>query len=85
MQNSNRTPLNKYTIRATILKNGKKISELPMAYDGTVGDFATHFVPAATGTYSIVITAADQVNNQGVAICSAVVVNPRVFHMITGK
>ncbi len=76
---------NKYTIRATILKNGKKISELPMTYDGTVGDFATHFVPAATGTYSIVITAADQVNNQGVAIRSAVVVNPKLFHMITGK
>lgn len=38
------------TLKLTILKNGKKISELPMTDDGTIGDFAAHFIPAATGT-----------------------------------
>ena len=74
-----------YTVQATVLKAGRKIAELPLAYAGRVGDFAADFVPRETGTFQFVITAADHRNNQGVAVRGAVVVGARKYHKITGK
>jgi len=62
-----------YTVKALVIKGGKKIAELPMTYAGRVGDFVADFIPKATGTYQFIITAADKQNNQGVAIRAAVV------------
>ena len=74
-----------YTIKATVMKDGKVVADLPMSYAGKVGDFATEFTPEAGGTYSVVISAADKRNNQGAAIRSLVVVPDKMYTKITGE
>ncbi|MEJ2033226.1 MAG: hypothetical protein P8Y63_09350, partial [Deltaproteobacteria bacterium] len=66
-----------YEVKATVLKDGRKIAELPMNYAGSIGDFAADYKASATGTYQFVITASDQRSDTGAAVRGAVVIGGR--------
>jgi len=74
-----------YTVKATVIKGGKKIVDLPLAFAGEIGDFAADFIADSPGEYQFVITAADKRSNSGAALRVAVVIPAEKYRQLTGK
>lgn len=55
-----------FTVKALIVKNGKKVTELPLRYAGRISDFEATYTFKSAGTYKIITLATDDKNNQGV-------------------
>lgn len=63
-----------FTIKALIVKDGKKVAELPLKYAGRFSDFEAPYTFREPGTYRIITLATDDKNNQGVDTTSYAVI-----------
>ena len=63
-----------FTIKALIVKDGKKVADLPLKYAGRMSDFENSYTFKEPGTYRIITLATDDKNNQGVDTTSYAVV-----------
>jgi hypothetical protein len=55
-----------FTITALVVKDGKKVAEMPLKYAGRISDFEAQYTFKEPGTYRIITLASDDKNNQGV-------------------
>lgn len=63
-----------YEIRAQVRKDNETVAEFPLEFTGTISRFAGSFQPEESGTYQIIMTAADpRSNNFGVGLTTVVI------------